>query len=959
MRSKQWQAALQFCERAIELVPNHEHAWLRKGVALSQMRRRQEALDCFDHLLSLNPDWGDAWYNKGVLLLNAKDVLEARICFEKAQQLGHHRAAAGIVQCDRQMSQPKEHSDVSKLQDPQAWFKRGVALDQSGRLEEACSCYDRALSLDPENVGAWVNKGRALRALGDVRQAISCYQRVLELDPNHEQAWVNLGVALRSSGRPEEAVRCYDTAIGLDPRNVLAWTNKGNALGELGNLERALACHDEAIRLQPQYVEAWINKGSLLSSSLGRPAEAIPCFEHALRLAPDHAEALVAKGTALGAMGRTEEAIECFDRAIRLEPRHQEAWYWKGHALFELRQHASAVACFDQVLGLNPDYALAWLNKGSALCNLPGQIRTALECFERAQALGSPEAAAAIQSCRERIETESRTGDSVSEAASRPSPVPAQPHEAEPAGGGPDPRLLFSLPPATELLDQALRRVSMKEWDQAGEALTRFARLRQGRFTIWQMMRDMDRLWSIVRRLARSGQQTSTLKTFHLACAVCGRVIVNFGDVDPEDPVLDKKYFPSRRWRCPDPGHLSPSESEEAGPPRMLYPDVVGLEFPTQGDTVLEESKANIQRWHFNVLERRREIRESCRSAGLPIGEAKNRESAAYYHVTEDTKRYAQRERARVREYLANPPVTTVGAAAQPGGGAPPPLPVAPGGSADVARDPSINGTSAPPPPGPQGGTAPLFARRTTGRTVREFTFDGDDFWQTAEEWATSHDYDGTRLRRAKSGEEERAFLKTSGGMAIESSRTVRLVKSGNRVRLEAWIDNSLGTRLLTLFILPEEVGIEPGGIKLFQVRRSMRKAVNDLLTRLNQPPDLLFADVAAPTPRPAMTAEERQYVRNRKEVEELARQYPMGGQVASQRVPAAVCAIFLGALGIHKFLLGYPVAGAIMLAITLFTCGVGLVPMALIGLVEGIIYVTRSDDEFSSTYVTGRKAWF
>lgn len=44
-----------------------------------------------------------------------------------------------------------------------------------------------------------------------------------------------------------------------------------------------------------------------------------------------------------------------------------------------------------------------------------------------------------------------------------------------------------------------------------------------------------------------------------------------------------------------------------------------------------------------------------------------------------------------------------------------------------------------------------------------------------------------------------------------------------------------------------------------------------------------------------------------------------------------------------------------IQIVITLVTCGIG----ALVGLVEGIIYLIKSDEEFVATYVTGRKGWF
>ena len=66
-----------------------------------------------------------------------------------------------------------------------------------------------------------------------------------------------------------------------------------------------------------------------------------------------------------------------------------------------------------------------------------------------------------------------------------------------------------------------------------------------------------------------------------------------------------------------------------------------------------------------------------------------------------------------------------------------------------------------------------------------------------------------------------------------------------------------------------------------------------------------------------------------------------------------------LGAFGIHKFILGYTKEGVIMLLVTVLTLGIGGAVMGIIGLIEGILYLTKGDDEFVSTYVTGKKGWF
>lgn len=94
-------------------------------------------------------------------------------------------------------------------------------------------------------------------------------------------------------------------------------------------------------------------------------------------------------------------------------------------------------------------------------------------------------------------------------------------------------------------------------------------------------------------------------------------------------------------------------------------------------------------------------------------------------------------------------------------------------------------------------------------------------------------------------------------------------------------------------------------------------------------------------------------------------------GTVSSEEVPASakskvvagVLSILLGALGIHKFYLGYIKEGAITLALTFvggfITFGLAAAAMCVVGWIEGIIYLSKDKGDFYSTYELGHKGWF
>jgi hypothetical protein len=100
-----------------------------------------------------------------------------------------------------------------------------------------------------------------------------------------------------------------------------------------------------------------------------------------------------------------------------------------------------------------------------------------------------------------------------------------------------------------------------------------------------------------------------------------------------------------------------------------------------------------------------------------------------------------------------------------------------------------------------------------------------------------------------------------------------------------------------------------------------------------------------------------------------------------SLRMPAGICGILIGGLGVHKFILGYGLEGGLLLGLTIAGILIGTIgaiggafccipfvlmifyvaPMAsgTIGLIEGIIYLTKTDEEFIEVYQHGHRTWF
>lgn len=140
----------------------------------------------------------------------------------------------------------------------------------------------------------------------------------------------------------------------------------------------------------------------------GQPREALDRFEAALNVSEDNQSAWLWRAMALTDMGRFDDALASYDRALALEPDSAGVWNNKGSLLMELNRLESALTCFERALELAAPIstvrAVYWLNRGKALYMM-GRYAEARDALTHSHELEpSPESAAGIAACLERLE---------------------------------------------------------------------------------------------------------------------------------------------------------------------------------------------------------------------------------------------------------------------------------------------------------------------------------------------------------------------------------------------------------------------------------------------------------------------------------------------------------------------------------------------------------------------------
>ena len=329
--SKRYQEALESYDRAVEILPNYEEAWLAQGDALQNLQRYREALNAYEQAIKIKPDYWSAWMGRA-------QVLEA--LGEYQQAIAAFRAAIDI-QSDRW----------------QAWQGLANLQMQLKQYSQAVESFDRLLQLQPQT-SAWYQRGWALHKLGDYQDALESYDKALEIEPDRYRFWYQRGNALMNLKRYQEAVKSYQQAVQYQPNFYPAWYSQGMALSYLKNYRRAIAAYDRVIKIKADHYEAWYHRGWAFHQ-LKRYHDAIASYDRATECQPNYYQAWYNRGNSYYNLREYQQAISSYDRAVKLQPNYPQAWYSRGNALLKLKRYKRANASYEKALSYKPDYRQA------------------------------------------------------------------------------------------------------------------------------------------------------------------------------------------------------------------------------------------------------------------------------------------------------------------------------------------------------------------------------------------------------------------------------------------------------------------------------------------------------------------------------------------------------------------------------------------------------------------------
>jgi Flp pilus assembly protein TadD len=186
---------------------------------------------------------------------------------------------------DRSRSGAARRPAVSDSENPEAWFKNGLALSASGRYASALESFTKALEIDPDDAKKWNKKGETLAVLNQHDEALKSFDHAFALDPRFVAAAGNRGLSLAVLDRREESLATLELLTQIDSESDTRFLWKGRILEQLGELEPAVESYRTYAELAPKRPDGWYRFGHCLLK-LQRLEEAVAAYDRALELDP-------------------------------------------------------------------------------------------------------------------------------------------------------------------------------------------------------------------------------------------------------------------------------------------------------------------------------------------------------------------------------------------------------------------------------------------------------------------------------------------------------------------------------------------------------------------------------------------------------------------------------------------------------------------------------------------------
>jgi len=255
---KQYQQAIDDCNRFLELNPNDASAYNSRGAAYYWLKEYQRALSDFNHALELDPNSASIYNWRGWAYYRLKEYQQAITDFNFALELDPDHASA--------------------------YEGRGWTYYYFKDYQRTIADFDRAIELEPHNAAIFARRGLTNLWMRNTRQAVIDYAHGWEIDSKYlHNGWMTIWSGMCHEIPDLEVIEQLEIIATANLENLVVFVCRGVAIWLRRNFDEALQELEQAIQIAPENWDPYFWKG-MVYASLGQEEEAIAAVERSLEL---------------------------------------------------------------------------------------------------------------------------------------------------------------------------------------------------------------------------------------------------------------------------------------------------------------------------------------------------------------------------------------------------------------------------------------------------------------------------------------------------------------------------------------------------------------------------------------------------------------------------------------------------------------------------------------------------
>jgi tetratricopeptide (TPR) repeat protein len=262
------------------------------------------------------------------------------------------------------------------------------------RYKQAIECYEKAVSLDPQDFEACISLGDIYSIIGKYQSAIESYKKALSVNPDIMRLYFTLGDLYGSLENFDMAVSYYQQAIARNPSLAEAYKGLAAIYNLNNDYNRAIIYYQKYLELNPRSAEASRDLAQVYAKNNDYPKQ-IESLVKALELNPRSAETYSNLAEAYGNLGDYSQEIVYYKKYLELNPRSVETYSNLAEAYGNLGDYSQEIVYYKKYLELNPGSSAGFMNLAQAFGKVDDYMNE-IKCLDNVIRL-NPQAAEAYR----------------------------------------------------------------------------------------------------------------------------------------------------------------------------------------------------------------------------------------------------------------------------------------------------------------------------------------------------------------------------------------------------------------------------------------------------------------------------------------------------------------------------------------------------------------------------------